>query len=999
MFMRTKHLLMFLAAVVAGGFTLNYTLTTSYKRSYAPKNVVSELYSANGYLEWLHNIKVNQHTQTIEPEHLAKANDGLKQLMSKSGNHQDFNWKERGPNNIGGRTRAILIDKNNPNTIWAGAVSGGIWKSVSGGQYWEKVDYSVTSGFTPTSVTTIAQSADGKIFFGTGEAFTKFFGTGGNDNQHFVGINQATPLIKGGGIFKQDGSTFVRLSATAPENSSDFLGVRRVVAHPTNANILYAATTTGVWQTLDGGTTWTKAIDEPGQSWDVAIGSDGTVIANVATKTYRKLSSESDFIVISGLIAENKLTEIQGRYVYDFYIGDPNFVFASIADATGELQGVYRSQDKGTTWHQVGFGYSDEFKPFGTNKQGIYDQALKSVSPYQVFLGGIDLWLGSGVEGAEVFEWNKVSYWSYPETHPLYIHADIHTIELSPNGTEMFIGTDGGIFKSSQSGFRALNTYYNVTQFYKADINNAGHIIGGTQDNGTIMMKFDLPGSQEQYGRKILGGDGMDCLFSRLSDNVFLVESQYGGMQKTNDSGENLTYFWSSFMTSAHGWDATLFQWPSRSAAWVAPMALWESDDYSYIRIDTAKIMALRHYDDSTTYLIESANIPGQYMWWNTGDRSYEMGDTLKYPDPYQATLLFGMGDRIWFTRKGLQRASLGRFDWWDIFDKKKVEGLGTLITPARFVSVVFSPDGDIAYGATEPDHQGNACIYRISNLHACTKPSDASFGAFSSIGATPRITQVQTLGKIAGRQITDLAIDPKEPEVLIVTMGQYGNDVHVYVARHAATTTSNVFANNFVSIQGDLPLTPVYTACINKNPDIRGQLLVGTDLGVFVTDNYLATNVTWQEGNSGLGHYPVFDIRQTYNERRRTGQYRMGTFVVATHGRGIFIDTVHRFTLVGLEDQIIGGNPTVNDANLTVKVYPNPATDVAYANISVNKRAVVEIFVYDLNGKLVYSDKTAKLEAGAHTIELPVSDLNMGTYLVQCITGNTKQTVKLLKK
>ncbi len=997
--MRTKHLLMFLAAAIAGGFALNYTLTANYERSYAPKSVVSELYSTNGYLEWLHQIKVNQHTQTIEAEHIAKANDGLKQLMSKSGNHEAFNWKEKGPNNIGGRTRALLIDKNNPSTIWAGAVSGGIWKSVSGGQYWEKVNYSVSSGFTPTSVTTIAQAADGKIYFGTGEAFTKFFGTDGSDNQHYVGINQATPLIKGGGIFKQDGSSFVRLAATAPDNSSDFYGVRRLVAHPTNANELYAATTTGVWKTTDGGTTWTKAIADPGQSWDVAIGTDGTVVANVATKTYRKLPTESTFTIISGLLADNNLTEIQGRYVYDFYFGNPNFVFASIADANGELQGIYRSQDKGTTWHQIGFGYSTEFQPFGANKQGIYNHALKSVSPYHVVLGGIDLWLGSGVEGAEVFEWNKISYWSYPENHPLYLHADIHTIELIPDGSGMFVGTDGGIFIRSTSGNRAMNTYYNVTQFYRADINNAGQIIGGTQDNGTILLKFDLPGSQEQYGRKILDGDGMDCLFSKLSNNVLLMASQYGRMQRSNDLGEERNYFWSSYMTTAHGWNSETFEWPSKNAAWVAPMALWESDDYRYIRADTAKIMSLRAYEDSTWYRIESANIPGQYLWWYTGDRSYQMGDTLKYPDPYQATLLFGMGDRIWFTRKGLQRAALGRYDWWDIFDKKKVEGLGTMITPARFVSVIFSHDGDIAYGATEPDHQGNACIYRISNLHACTKPSDASFGAFSSIGATPRITQVQTLGKIAGRYITDMAIDPKNPEVLIVTMGQYGNDAHVFVAQNAATTTSDVWADNFVSIQGDLPLTPVYTVCVNNNPAITGQLLIGTDFGVFITDNYLATNVTWQEGNGGLGHYPVFDIRQTYVQRRQTGRYRMGTFVVATHGRGVFVDTAHRFEIVGLDDQISVGNPAINDVTLSVSVYPNPATEIAYAKISVNERAVVDIFVYDLTGKLVYTDKTSKLEAGVHTIEIPVSDLNMGTYLVQCITGNTKKTVKLLKK
>jgi hypothetical protein len=561
----------------------------------------------------------------------------------------------------------------------------------------------------------------------------------------------------------------------------------------------------------------------------------------------------------------------------------------------------------------------------------------------------------------------------------------------------MFVGTDGGIFKRSQTGNRAMNTYYNVTQFYRADINNAGQIIGGTQDNGTILMKFDLPGSQEQYGRKILGGDGMDCLFSRLSDNVFIVESQYGGMQKTNDMGENMQFFWSSFMTSAHGWDGA--SWPAANAAWVAPMALWESDDYTNIRIDTAKIMAMRDYDDSTWYRIESANVPGQYLWWFTGNRSYDVGDTLIFADPYQATLLFGMGDRMWFTRKGLQRAPLARFDWWDIFNKKRHENLGTAIPPAKFVAVTFSPDGDIAYGATEIDHQGNACIYRVANLHACTKANHASFSAFSSLDPTPRITQVQTLGKIPGRYITDLAIDPKNPEVLIVTMGQYGNDTHIYVARNAATTTSTVWADNFVSIQGNLPLAPVYTACINKNPQISGQLLIGTDFGIFVTDNYLATNVVWQEGNSGLGHYPVFDIRQSYVERRRTGTYKMGTFVIATHGRGLFIDTVHQFTVVGLEDQNFGDNTTISDATLSVKVYPNPATDIANVSISVNKRSVVEIFVYDMTGKLVISDKTAKLEAGTHNVQIPVSDLNVGTYLVQCVSGNTKKTVKLLKK
>ena len=805
--MRTKQLLVFLAASIAGGMFLTYSLTAKYERSYVPRNAVQELYSSSGYLEWLHNVKANQITKTIEPEHLQKAEAGLKMLESKVDNHQDFSWIEKGPNNIGGRTRALIIDKDNNNVMWAGAVAGGIWRTETGGQYWEKVEYSVSSGFTPKSVSTITQAADGKIYFGTGEAFS-----------YFVGINQATPMIMGGGIFKQDGDTFTRLSATSPENSTNFYGVRRLVAHPTNANVLLAATLTGVYETTNGGETWLKAIDVQGDAWDVAFGIDGTAIACVARKTYRRAAGSSEFTVVSGDKNENKVPELGGRFVVDFYVGDPNYVFISIADSLGQLEGIYRSTNNGVNWDQIGVGGSDEFKPFGDNKQGIYDHALKALTPEIVLLGGIDMYLGQGAPGQSVFEWNKISYWSLEETNPLYVHADIHTFAFygtSEMDLHLFIGTDGGIFKRSPNGNRALNTYYNVTQFYRADINSNGHIIGGTQDNGTLLMKYDLPGSQQQYASKVLSGDGMDCVFSKLSPNVYVVEAQYGRMQKTNDGRANLQYFWSSFMqNTAHGWSGTAFEWPETEVSWLAPMAIWETDDYRYIRHDTSHVVIIREYADSVESDIESANISTQYIKW-VADRDYEPEDTISYADPYQATMLFGMGDRIWFTRKPFNFINpIMRFDWWDIFNKKIYEGLAPATPVTPFVAVEFSPDGDIAYGATEPDHEGNACIYRISNLHACIVPKQASFQAFNANEDLDlnRITQVQTIGKIPNRYVTDLAVDPNNPEVLIVTLGQYGNDDYIYVPPRAATTPSSSFEAYFVPFQWNLPNVPVYT-------------------------------------------------------------------------------------------------------------------------------------------------------------------------------------------
>jgi len=998
--MRTKHLLMLFAAAIAGGITLNYTNTATYERAYAPQDAVKEMYSADQFQEWLYQMKINQDTHNISPEMIAKVNEEMKQFMTKSENHQGFNWVEEGPNNVGGRTRSILIDKDNPNVIWAGSVSGGIWKSTTNGQDWSKVDYSVTDGYTPKSVSSIAQTADGTIYFGTGEPFDKHFISTGTDNDFFTGSVLEVPLIKGGGIFKQQGDTFVRLESTSPSNSANFYGTRRIVAHPTNANILLAATTTGLWETTNGGKTWTKAINVEGQSWDVAMGSDGTVIANIYDKTYIRLPNANTFESVTGT-EQGQLPQIVGRYVYQILKSDPTCIFVSISDNTGDLEGVFRTINKGQTWEKIGFGHSSQFVPFGkTEKTGIFAHSLLALSKNIVLIAGVDVWQGSGVEGSHAFEWNKVLYSVGEGEHPQYIHSGIHDFVVNPSGTFIFAATDGGIYRIGGGSVRPLNTYYRTTLCYSADINNEGVIIVGTQDNGTYLIEHNLPGSQYQYGRKIQGGNGTECLFSSLSDNVIISSYEKGNMQRSNTGGDDFYHFWSSKMISDNGWNSDYLIWEGRNAAWKAPVALWECDDFSHIRIDTSRVMALMPYVAGKIYHIQSANVGGQMIWW-TPDRDYEVGDTISFLDPYQAVFLFGMGNRIWYTKKALNFSPTGRFDWWDIYNRTSVDNIVSSVPATRFVAVAFSPDGDIAYGATEPNHQDSTIIYRISNLHACVKPRHAAFTAYHAVqdSAISRITQVQRIGTVKGRYISSLETDPKKPEVLIVTMGQYGNEEHVYIAKHAATTSSTVWDDNFVSIQSNLPKMPVYSACINKNPNVKNQLLIGTEHGVFITDNYLSSNVTWQEGNNGLGHYPVLSIKQRYNERRISGTYSYGTFIIATYGRGVFTDTTYQYSFTNIEGPIISDYDSSTGNSLSMKLFPNPASVIANVSVSVDRRSVIEMVVYDLTGKLVYSHKTPKLEAGTYDLSIPVSEFEQGTYLVQCISGNTRKTEKLLVK
>lgn len=1000
--MRTKYLVMFFTAAIAGGIALNYTNTTKQERSYVPENTIKDMYSQEHFQDWLYRVKANQETGDITPDMLNSVDQAMTQFLSKSGNHSGFNWKERGPNNIGGRTRALLIDKNNPNTIWAGAVGGGIWKSTTSGQYWERIPYSVPEGYTPISVSSITQAADGKIFFGTGESFKNISDDLTGDNELFNSNNMSMPYIRGGGIFKQEGDTFVRLVATAPSASSDFLAVRRLAAHPTEANNIIASTTTGLWETQDGGTTWSKAVDAAGQSWDVAIATDGTVIANVSDKTYRRLPGETGYTVISGAISENKLTEIKGRYVYCFLQSDPNCVFASITDTIGDLEGVYRSLDKGTTWTQIGFGHSSHFVPFGSKKEGFFAHSMLAISNTMVLLAGADVWAGTGREGQASFEWNKILYSLADEDSPVYIHSGIHSF-AQQTASKIFIGTDGGIYRlmRSSGGFslKTMNTYYNTTMCYRADINNAGQIIVGTQDNGTLLLKNDLAGSQSQFGRKIMGRNGMECLFSRLSNDVLISSSQHGNTQRSSNLGRDFYLFWSQKMTTDNGWNKDNLIWPVRSASWITPMALWECDDFSYIRVDVSRVMGLIPYVANTPYLIQSANVAGQYLWW-VADKDYAVGDTISFNDPYQAVFMIGLGNKLWYTKKALNFSPIGRFDWWDIYDRTKIDNVTMQDDPSwRFVAVTFSPDGDIAYGVTEPTVNDSAVVFRIRNLHACTKPRHAALNAFNNNTDTAEVrkTDIQRIGQIKGRYVTDLEVDPHNPEALIISMGQYGNTDHVYVAKNAATTTSKHWEDNFVSIQGNLPAMPIYSVCVNKNENSQKQLLVGTEYGVFVTDDYLSSNVTWQEGNNGLGHYPVFDIKQTYNQRRTQGTFTYGTFVIATYGRGVFSDTTHQYTYTSIDNPDTDNVSIVDGSSLIVKLYPNPASVETRINISVTKRSVVDITVYDLSGKIVYVNKTPKLEAGTHTFEIPVSTIGKGTFLVQCVTGNTRKTEKLI--
>ncbi|MCB0732896.1 MAG: hypothetical protein KDC88_17885, partial [Ignavibacteriae bacterium] len=163
-----------------------------------------------------------------------------KNSLNKKANTNELEWKEAGPKDVGGRTRAIAVDVTNSNTIIAGGVSGGIWKSIDKGATWQMK--STTSQIL--SVTTIAQDPR------SGKTNTWYYASG-----EFSGSSQDqgfTHRVSGGGVYKStdNGETWNLLTNTKDTNPSawntpyDF--VSKIIVNPVTGTVFIASHAFGI---------------------------------------------------------------------------------------------------------------------------------------------------------------------------------------------------------------------------------------------------------------------------------------------------------------------------------------------------------------------------------------------------------------------------------------------------------------------------------------------------------------------------------------------------------------------------------------------------------------------------------------------------------------------------------------------------------------------------------------------------------------------------------
>jgi photosystem II stability/assembly factor-like uncharacterized protein len=470
-------------------------------------------------------------------------------------------WESIGPTNIGGRVLSLAIDPENSDLLWAGSASGGLWKSTTGGRGAKAWTY-VSMNYPVLSVSAVVIDPvhPSVMYIGTGEISgynLGLVGTPGARTTYGLGILRSTDR---GATWDTTG-----LNWTFNLNRS----VQRIVINPKNTNVLYAATSEGVYKTFNAGRTWIRVLDTL-MAMDVALNPVDTSIVYAACGQRNTAPNPGLFKSTNGGTTWTKVTTGLpatnfGRTALAIVSTNPSILFASIADAvTHGISGLYKSTDAGITWSQVStVNY--------VGGQGWYNNvvAIKPDNPNIVFASGIDLYK-STTGGPDLVQ---KSYWfkgyggvvaaEGPEGPSDYAHADHHALVFDPkNPLRIFAGTDGGIFESTDGGetFSGRNGGFVTAQFYNGFANadtDSLIALGGTQDNGTIKFQGDA------LWNKVYGGDGGWCIIDPRNKNVMFEEYVYLAISKSTNGGSS----WMSVFTGS-----------SDSANFIAPFVMAPSN-------------------------------------------------------------------------------------------------------------------------------------------------------------------------------------------------------------------------------------------------------------------------------------------------------------------------------------------------------------------------------------------------------------------------------------
>lgn len=444
------------------------------------------------------------------------------------------NWTPMGPfgspiNGDAGRLTFIRFMPGDNNTIFVGTGAGGLWVSTDAGTNWA------------TNTNTLAVLGCSDLAIDPLNTNNMYLATGDIDagDTHATGVLKSTD---GGVSWNTTGLSWL-VSSTKR--------IGRLLINPLNPDVLFAATSVGIYRTNNAGTTWSLVRSGNFKDMEYRPGDTSTVYAVTATTFYKSVTggnTSASFVQItSGLPTGGT------RQVISVTPADPDYVYILRSATDNSYGGVYRSTNAATSFTLMSstpniFGWNTSGSDSGG--QGWYDIAC-GVSPTdknEITCGGVNTWKSS--DGGAT--WSLNSHW-YGGGGAPYVHADLHAVEYV-SGTTCYLGHDGGISRSTDGGatWTTINGQMDIAQIYRIgqSTTTENYVLSGHQDNGTNLLNGTT-------WKEVYGGDGADCFVDWSTNNTLVESYVYGDFNISNNGGNS----WSGITSGLTG-----------SAAWVAPI-------------------------------------------------------------------------------------------------------------------------------------------------------------------------------------------------------------------------------------------------------------------------------------------------------------------------------------------------------------------------------------------------------------------------------------------
>lgn len=884
---------------------------------------------------------LNFDTKTVNQEDWYNA---LSQIMSKpkglTVRGDELKWESMGPEHVGGRTRGFIFDNKVEGRCYTGGVSGGIFVSKDLGFSWEPVKNMALN--TPVlSIGCMTQSINGDIYAGTGE----YWGNAPNGS----GESQ----FYGGGIYKKkaDEEEFKMLSSTfniASKNNPNgkiFKLVIDITTNPLDSNVVFAATDNGLQISKDGGGSFAPA----GAPFNSGIISQikATVDNNSLVlyggyngKVYR---SNDGGLTWKDLIGSNAAWTTDGlnseptkkHLRIAVSPKNPNKVYVCGVNSVAALKYVIKTTDGGTTWELIG-------------KQDALVELLCNGA------GGL-----GGCQG-----YYDLCLAVSPKDDDIVFMGGAHSM-YTWNLSKGWVLLTNGYSAPQGVGVDGVNLVHSDMHEFVFHPTHPDTLVVCT-DGGNYM-------SYNSYSK------GIKCTWRPRNTGYNVTQfydmnvNKYGEMiGGAQDNGTNLVALRGTNIGGSievQGGDG-------------AGCAISASNDYQVIFSSSQNGFTLR---SGTLTASGSMAASGSCVDINKDDKfdNAPFVTKLHLAESIIPNLVDPTKDSVEFSYLFVLNNG-GIYVAKNAHDTKKSMRwvLNNNIGVGTPLAMHHSPTLSVGYVA------GTAGVKKITGMRTAEVRDtiySAPAGNFPCSYFQPgKGLTYTTLTGISGL-INGIYVDQKDDNHVVATAMGFGGTAKVF---------ESVNGTSFVSKQGDLPIMPVY--CCAIDPENPKHVVVGTEFGVWETDDISVSSPIWKEQNTEIARVPVFKLR--ISKLREEG---CTVLYAGTHGRGFWrVPFPFKSTCNYTPKARTITSSIAPFSNIEVKfnIYPNPAVNDVNISFHSNTRKTVFIGFYDMAGKLVKRETFSALP-GDNISNSDVSSFMKGSYVVRLEDETSVIGGKILQK